>query len=128
MWSGTFEEAASGLGDDADAWRPFQPTDAWLAIYCHKSIPGRCLTARVFAFATTTDAQQAYAHFQPEGAQAFDAGDEGCWTELGVLFAWGRLVAEVFGPDLTMDSQLQSGLVAGFIINDMPEGAPFDPR
>lgn len=128
VWSGTFDEAAVGLGDEADDWRPFGPRHAWIARYCHDQRPSRCLTVRVFSFDSPAAAGQAYAAFQPEDASLFEAGDAGCWTEIGVLFRWGRLVADIFGPSGSMDDQLQSGLLAGFVVERMPPAVPADPR
>lgn len=128
VWSGSFDESAPGLGEDAEKWRDHHPTRVWLAIYRHERDPRRRLTVRCFAFESSENARAALESFRPADAQPFDAGDEGCWTGVGVVFRWGRLVLEVFGPDASWGSQTQSSLLAAFLIKRMPAGAPEDPR
>jgi hypothetical protein len=128
VWTGTFDEAVPALGDDAEGWRRFGPTRTWLAIYRHEDHPERCLTARCFAFDSAEEARRAFEFFRPDGAEAFEAGDAGCWIEIGVLFRWGRLVCDVFGHDAPWDSQIQSAMLAAFITNRMPAGVPENPR
>ncbi len=128
VWAGTFEEAGAALGDEAEEWREFSPTHVWLAIYRHENEPERCLTVRCFACAASTDARRAFDFFKPAGAAPLEAGDAGCWTEIGVLFRWGRLVIEVFGHSATWSSQVQSSYLAAFITKRMPPGAPEQPE
>jgi hypothetical protein len=128
VWRGTFEEAVPGLGDDADAWGRFGPMRVWLAIYCHESQVERCLKVRCFAFATPEDARQAFEALRPAGAKPFRMGDAGCWTEIGVLFRWGRLVFDIFGDRPAWSSELQSGFLAALISKRMPPGAIEDPQ
>jgi hypothetical protein len=128
VWSGSFDEAAPGLGEDAEKWREHHPTRVWLAIYRHERDPQRRLTVRCFAFESSGSARAAFESFRPIDAKAFDAGDAGCWSGVGVMFRWGRLVLEVFGPDASWSSETQSSLLATFLIKRMPAGAPEDPR
>jgi hypothetical protein len=128
VWSGTFEEATNALGDETPDWRRCEPTHAWIAKYCHVQTSHRCLTVRIFAFNDRAHAERAYTFFQPKDPRPFKAGDAGCWTDFGVLIRWGRLVIDVFGPAASLDDQLQSGLLAGFLVNGMPTRAPDNPR
>lgn len=128
VWSGTFEEATAGLGDDAEAWRPHGPQRVWLAIYCHEYRLEECCKVRAFAFANARQAHGAYSEFKPDDAKPFEIGDAGCWTDDGVLFCWGRLVFELFGDDPSWSSQVRSSLIASFIGKRMPPGVPDDPR
>lgn len=128
VWSGSFDEAAPALGDDADTWAEHDPARVWLARYCHEQHADQCLTVRCFAFATAETAQQAFAAFRPENAQDFAVGDAGCWMPIGVLFRTGRLVWDVFGPDATWNNELQAALLARCIEKLMPPQAPDDPQ
>jgi hypothetical protein len=128
VWSGSFEEAAAALGDDVAVWREYSPARAWLAVYCHEDALERCLKVRCFALASQEDARQAFEAVRPLGAQPFKYGDIGCWTEIGVLFQWGRLVIEVFGPDASWGSQVQSAMLATHIAKRMPPGLLENPR
>ncbi|MBU0637742.1 MAG: hypothetical protein KKB50_02670 [Planctomycetes bacterium] len=128
VWRGTFAAAASALAEDAAAWQECAPTHVWLAVYEHDAKPGRRLTARAFAFQTAEDARRAFAHFQPLEAQEFAIADGGCWTEVGVLFVWGRLVFDIFGDEATSANQWQAAYLAGFIERQMPRGAPDWPQ
>lgn len=128
VWTGSFDEAASALGDDAELWRQFGAGRVWLAVYCHENTPEQCLTVRCFAFESAADARHAYDAFAPLAAKPFQAGDVGCWTEVGVLFQWGRLVFDVFGGTATFESQVQSTYIAALLTKRMPRGAPDNPQ
>jgi hypothetical protein len=128
VWTGSFDEAAPALGDDADAWRKFGAGRVWLAIYCHETNPEQCLTVRCFAFESADAARKAYDALSPLAAKPFQAGDVGCWTEIGVLFQWGRLVFDVFGRNATFESQVQSTYLVALLTKRMPPGAPDDPQ
>lgn len=128
VWTGSFDEAAPALGDDADSWEKFGPTRVWLAVYGHEAMPERCLTVRCFAFESGKAARQAYDAQAPIGAKPFQAGDVGCWTDIGVMFQWGRLVCDVFGGSATFESQVQSTYLVALLMKRMPPGAPDDPR
>ena len=128
VWAGSFDDAAPGLGEDADAWGEFRPTRVWLARYTHEDRPQRVLTVRCLAFETPQQARRAYEKFAPLLARAFDGGDEGCWTGVGVLVRYGALVIEVFGPKQTFDNEVQSSLIASYMIRRMPPGLPDAPR
>ena len=128
VWSGSFAEAATALGDDAETWARFGPTRVWLAVYCHADHPERCLKVRCLAFGSTEDAGAAYAAFRPAVAKPFNAGDVGCWTEVGVLYRWGRLVFDIFGESATWESQVQTTYLATLIGKRMPPGAPENPQ
>ena len=128
VWAGSFDAAASALGDDAEIWRKYNPTRVWLAVYTHESETERSLKVRCFAFGSADDARRAFARFQPLEAKPFAYGDAGCWTEIGVLFQWGRLVCDIFGDRASWGSQMQSSLLAAHIARRMPPGAPGDPQ
>jgi hypothetical protein len=128
VWSGSFDDAAPALGDDAATWGQFAPVRVWLAVYCHENAPERCLKVRCLAFATPEDAQQAATAFCTPGAAAFSYGDGGCWTQIGVLFRWGRLVLDIFGGDTSWGSEVQSAMLAAFFVKLMPAGLPGNPR
>ncbi len=124
VWTGTFDEAAGALGDDAERWQKLAPTRVWLAVYNHTAHPARVVKVRCFAFEHDEAAHAAYYAFAPVLAPNYAAGDEGCWTEIGVLFRWGRLVVDVFGDRDTWASQTQASYVAAVLIRQMPPTAP----
>lgn len=124
VWSGSFEQAASGLGEDAEAWRRFNPQRVWLALYRHDTRREQRLTVRAFAFASADEAQQAYEHFRPAAAKELRAGDAGCWLEDGVLVRWGRMVLEIFGGSPGAGSAEQAFYLFAFIEKRMPPGLP----
>ncbi len=128
VWAGTFDEAAPALGDDAKTWAALEPTRVWLAVYTHQQRPGRRLTVRCLAFESPDRARQAYDAFKPPAAKSFDCGDDGCWTEIGVLIHWRRLVLDIFGDSPSWNSEVESAMLAGRIEQLMPPGAPDDPR
>ncbi len=128
VWSGSLVDAAPGLGRDANNLEQFGVTGVWLARYQHEERQHRRLTVRCFAFETRESATYAYEFLRPEDARPLEAGDEGCWTEYGILFRWGRLVLEIFGPTPSWDSQMQSAILSAAITRRMPNGAPNHPR
>jgi hypothetical protein len=128
VWSGTFEQAVPALGEDAADWWRFRPSRVWLAVYRHESNSKRRITVRAFAFDSSATARRAYEHFRPIDAEPFGAGDQGCWTEIGVLFAWGHMVFDVFGNDASFSSRGQSVYLTGFIEREMPPDLPRSPR
>lgn len=128
VWSGTFTQATPALGDDADDWHQFQPTQVWLAVYHHERDPGRTLTVRAFAFDSAQTARRAFQHFRPVDATEFRAGTEGCWTRIGVLFVRDRLVFDIFGSEPTWRNEIQAAMLAGYIQNAMPAGLPSAPQ
>ncbi len=128
VWHGTFAAAAPGLGDDAQRWAHFEPTHAWLAVYCHEQQPEKCLKVRLFAFASQEAAARAYEAFRPANPTAYEIGDQGCWTEIGVLFQWGRLVCDVFGDRADWNAQVNASLLAAYLGRRMPPEAPGNPQ
>lgn len=128
VWTGSFETAIEALGDDAQTWAGCNPTQVWLAVYCHRELPQRCLKIRAFAFADVADARRAFAAFQPPDAKRYHVGDEGCWTEIGVLFRWGRVVFDVFGPEASWGSQVQSSYLAAILVKRIPPALVENPR
>ncbi len=128
VWVGRLEEAAPALGDDAAFWSEQAPQQVWLAVYCHEELPGRCVKVRCFGLSSREAARRAFEALQPPQARVFKYGDAGCWTDIGVLFRWGRLVVEIFGGDASWTSQMQAALLATFIAKRMPAGLPEDPR
>lgn len=115
-WSGTFDQAAPGMGADAAAWEKYAPEHVWLAIYRHESRPRQKLIARLLSFSTTAAAHSAYDAIAPLRRKEFKAGDEGCWTGDGVLFRWSRLNIEVFSADpATQPAPEQAVFLVGFL-------------
>ena len=92
------------------------------------SRPDRQLTVRAFACESAQTARRAFQHFRPVDATEFRAGTEGCWTRIGVLFVWDRLVFDIFGSQAHWQSEVQSALLAGYIQSSMPDGLPSAPR
>jgi hypothetical protein len=128
VWTGRLDEAAAGLGNDTAFWREREPGQIWLAVYAHEDVPAQSLKVRCFALPTRDAARSAFEALRPAGARAFRCGDAGCWTDIGVLVQWGRLVLEVFGDDASWGSQMQAALLATFIAKRMPAGLPESPR
>ena len=128
VWSGSLAQAAASRGPDAEEWRLFHPLQVWLAVYRHEDKPGRKLTVRAFAFESPRAAREAFEHFRPTDARQFNAGDGGCWTGIGVLFVWGRLVFDIFGSEASWQSDVQSARLTGYIEKHMPAGLPDAPR
>ncbi len=128
VWAGSFDDAAEALGSDAETLRPLSPERVWLAVYHHEEQPERTLTLRCLAFGSGADVVAAYEALRPAAARDFDAGDEGCWTDLGVMFRWGRLLIEVFGQEATLDNQVQSTVIVGHVERHMPPGLPDQPE
>jgi hypothetical protein len=128
VWTGHLSDAAPALGDDAAFWHDYAPEQVWLAVYCHEDVAERCLKVRCFALPSRAIARRAFEALRPLNARPFKYGDAGCWTEIGVLFRWGRLVAEVLGGDASWSSQVQAALLATFIAKRMPPGLPENPR
>ncbi len=127
VWTGTFDQAAPGLGDDAASWQKYAPQRVWLAVYEHQQRPGKTMKIRCFSFESTDAAAQAYAAFQPFLPKPFALGDGGAWTDDGVMFRWGRLVFDVFGSAGTWNSE-EAALLTAYIAKRMPPGLPDNPR
>lgn len=129
VWSGTFEQAAAGMGNDASAWRKYSPQNAWLAVYRHESRPSQKLTVRMLKFADENDAHAAFDGNGPLPRRRFEAGDEGCWTADGVLFRWGLLTIEVFSTSSSGQAVAEQAVyLVGFLEKRMPPGMPQNPR
>jgi hypothetical protein len=128
VWTGSIDQAAAGLGEDADAWRQSGATRVWLAVYRHEQDPQRRLTARAFAFESSEAARQACQRFCPPKPTEFHAGDGGCWTGIGVLFVCGRVVFEIFGQEASWQNEIHSAAVAGHIVSRMPPELAASPR
>jgi hypothetical protein len=128
VWEGSFDEAAAALGADADNLRPFDPTRVWLAVYRHEAQPDKTLTLRIWAFESQAVAQQALARLRPVPAERFKAGDQGYWTDLGVLFSWGRLVFDIFSSEPSQQVEYDAARLTGCIERRMPPGLPDAPR
>lgn len=128
VWHGSLTAAHSALGDEFDTWHDYGARHVWLARYCHEDRPQRCLTVRIFAFDTVNAAQRAYEREHPVDADAFEAGDQGCWTPIGILFQWQRLVCEVFGDSASWGDQVQASFLVTYLLDRMPPQAPQDPR
>ena len=129
VWSGSFEQAALAMGADAEAWRKHGPNQAWLAVYQHESRPKQKLTARILGFADETAAHAAFDAIAPLPRRKFKAGHEGCWTDDGVLFRWGRLTVEVFSSNAAGEAIAEQAVyLVGFIEKRMPAGLPENPQ
>jgi hypothetical protein len=129
VWSGTLDQAADGLGEEAEEWQAFGPGQVWLAVYAHDTRPGCRLIARAFAFSSVEQARQAFAHFRPPNADKLEAGDEACWTDDGVLVLWGRLVYDIFGNDPTSFAGAEQALyLLACIEKKMAPDLPSAPR
>ncbi len=114
VWSGTFDDAAAALGDDAAVLAPLGPRRVWIARYRHVSEP-RALVARGLALGDVESARLAYRAACPAQGREFDRGDEGCWTDVGVAFRRERLVIEVFGQPPSWASTVQAAVLATYI-------------
>lgn len=97
VWSGAPDEAATGLGNEAETIRALGPERVWLAVYEHENRSRLALTVRAYAFASEGASQSAYDRLHAPDAKPFAAGTIGCWTNDGLLIRWGRLVIEIFG-------------------------------
>lgn len=129
VWSGTLAEAGPGLGEDAARWRGLGVEHVWLARYEHEDNPQRILTVRCLALPTPAAARRLFDELRPrEDAWPFHGGDAGCWTGIGVLVQWGRLVIDVFGSEQSWSSEVQAALLAGHLLKRMPAGVPDEPR
>ena len=128
VWTGPFADAATALGPEADQWRPLGPQRAWLAVYHHESEMQRKLTARAFSFETAAAARNAWEAMRPLRPRPFHAGDEGCWTEIGVMFVWGRLVFDIFGEQPSIQSEVAAATLTGYIQHNLQPGLPEVPQ
>ncbi len=123
VWVGPFSAAAYTLGDDAGAWGGLDPLRVWLAIYRHAEHAEARLVVRVFEFESPAGAERAYARFVPAVERPFQAGDEGCWLDDGVLFRRGRLVFEYFGTgDRDRATPEQAVLLVGLMERKLAAG------
>lgn len=129
VWSGSFERATGALGEEAQAWGTFEPQRVWLAVYQHDAHRDHKLTVRAFAFSSAGQARRAFEHFRPPKADQLKAGDEGCWTEDGVLVVWGRMVFDVFGSGPSVFAGPEQALyLLAFIEKKMPADLPDAPQ
>ena len=129
VWNGSFDQAASALGQEAEQWGSFEPEHAWLAVYRHDTHAHHKLTARAFAFPSAAKARRAFEHFRPIDAGQLEAAEEGCWTQDGVLVLWGRLVLDIFGNDPSSFASPEQALyLLAFIEKKMPPGLPDLPQ
>ena len=84
---------------------------------------------RIFAFSSTQQARRAFESFRPADADALQAGDEGCWTDDGILVLWGRLVFDIFGSGSgRIANPEQAVYLLAFIERQMPADLPGAPR
>jgi hypothetical protein len=128
-WSGSFDSAAPALGDEAGDWAALGARQVWLAIYQHEQDARARLTARVFSFESAEAAREAYRRFQPLPASGFRAGDEGCWTDVGVMFVWGKLLVDVFTSDpSTKASPEQAAFLVGLMERRMHPRLASEPQ
>jgi len=129
VWSGDPEQAAEGVGEDAEPWSAFEPQRVWLAVYRHDIRLRHTLVIRAWAFASQEQARQAYLHFQPNVPEPLKAGDEGCWTKDGVLVLWGRMVFDIFGRGPgRLASPEQAVYLWAFLEKRMPPDLPLNPE
>ena len=117
VWSGSLEQAADGIGDEATQWGTFGPERVWLAVYQHDTRVAHKLVVR------------AWEHFCPDDTRSLQAGDEGCWTDDGILVLWGRMVFDIFGSGpSTLTSPGQAVYLLAFFEKQMPPDLPSAPR
>ncbi|MFQ5807617.1 MAG: hypothetical protein ACE5I3_14310, partial [Phycisphaerae bacterium] len=129
VWSGSFDQAAGALGEEAEQWRAFEPERVWLAVYRHDTHAEEKLTVRAFAFWSNEQARRAFEHFRPPDADELKAGSAGCWTPDGVLVLWGRVVFDLFGHEPSaFASPEQAVYLLAFIEKKMPRGLPDAPQ
>lgn len=113
-WSGSLDEAIGAL-EQPELWRTLAPRRVYLAPYVHEKRADRRLKARIFEFDEAAAAERAFRRVAPSDARPLRSGDEGCWTSVGVCARWGARIVEVFGPDSSWDSQVQSAFLLGLI-------------
>lgn len=129
VWSGSLARAALALGAEAEQWGGFEPEWLWLGVYQHDTRGDHELIVRVWAFPSPERAQQAYEHFRPGNADMLEAGDEGCWTDDGILLRWGELVFDIFGRGPSgLAGPEQAVYLLAFLEKQMPADLPDDPR
>lgn len=129
VWQGTFDAAKPALGDDFILWRANAPESVWLARYVHQANNQRKVIVRVFAFASHAAALDAYNQVRATTARPFVAGDAACWTEDGLLVAWGRLVFEIFASDSSRNARPEQVVsVLALIENRMDPDLLDEPR
>ncbi len=129
VWSGSLEQAADGIGDEATQWGTFEPERVWLAVYQHDTRVAHKLIVRAWAFASAAQARRAFEHFCPDDTRSLQAGDEGCWTDDGILVLWGRMVFDIFGSGpSTLTSPGQAVYLLAFFEKQMPPDLPSAPR
>jgi len=129
VWSGSLEQAASGLGNEAEQWAELDPERVWLAVYRHDTRTKHKLTVRGWAFSSVEQARRAYDRLHPDGADELEAGDDACWTDDGVLVLWGQMVFEIFGSGQpNRASPEQAVYLLAFIEKKTPAGLPDAPR
>ncbi len=113
-WDGQLQAAIPAL-EDAPKWRALAPHTVGLARYVHEADAQRVLVARVFAFDQPEAARNAYRTTCRADAEPLEAGDEGCWTSVGVCVRRAKLLIEVFGQESSWESQVQSAFLLGLI-------------
>jgi len=129
VWSGSLEQAADAIGDEAAQWATFGPERVWLAVYQHDTRVAHKLIVRAWAFASAAQARRAFEHFQPKDAKSLQAGNGGCWTDDGILVLWGRMVFDIFGSGpSTLTSPGQAVYLLAFFEKQMPPNLPSAPR
>lgn len=129
VWSGSLEQAANAIGDETDEWGAFEPERVWLAVYHHDTRIAHKLIVRAWSFASAEQARRAFENFRPEDVKTLQAGDEGCWTDDGILVLWGRMVFDIFGRGpATLASPEQAVYLLAFLEKQMPADLPGTPR
>lgn len=129
VWSGSLARAVESLGEEAEQWRVFEPERLWLGVYQHDTRGDQELVVRVWAFSSLDQARRAYEQLRPDKPDALEAGDEGCWTDDGILVRWGRLVFDIFGRGPSgLASPEQAVYLLAFFEKQMPADLPDDPR
>lgn len=128
VWAGTLDEAAPGLGEDAEFWRTQAVEKVWLIGYTHASRPRERLVVRAFALPTRSAAESAFAALRSAAAQDFQAGERGCWLDDGVLVWRGRVVYEVFTQSSSALRPEQAAYLVAYIDKQAHAQAMEDPR
>ncbi len=115
VWRGTFDQARGALGRDAALFDARPEAPVWIARYGNETEPERRLTVRAIGFDSADAAATALRRVRRALADPLDLGDEGAWTEGGVVFRRGRLLVDLFGESASWSAQLQAATVATYI-------------
>ncbi len=129
VWSGSAEDAAQGLGNEAESIKSLGPDHVWLAVYDHENRGKRTMTVRAYSFESDDASQRAYDRLRPSSAKSFTGGSASCWTNDGLLIRWGRMLFDLFGSNpQDQAGPEQAVYLWAFVERAMPRGLPENPR